>query len=69
MEMLLSIAPFVLLLVLWFLMMRSLRAEKQKAKESPLGGQPDMVPANVVAEIRALRESVDSLRKEMADRR
>ena len=64
--MLVNIAPFGLLLVLWFYMMRSMKARKQAAPgENSFGTPQQMASADVVSELRSLRQSVDALRADI----
>ncbi|MGA1981123.1 MAG: hypothetical protein ABSG84_01510 [Acidobacteriaceae bacterium] len=63
-----SVAPFALLLALWFFILRRMQAGKQKAGENPFGAPQQMAPTDVAAELRALRQSVDNLRAEIKAR-
>ena len=64
--MLVNIAPFALLLVLWFSMQRSMKARKQAATgENPFGTAQHMASVDIVAELRALRQSVETLRADI----
>jgi len=60
-----TIAPFVFFALLWFFLLRRMMRK---------GGQPlsesmrTVVREEVVSELRALRESVDALRKDLNDR-
>jgi ATP-dependent Zn protease len=64
-----SVAPFALLLALWFFILRRMQAGKQRAAENPFGPPQQMSTSEIVAELRSLRQSVDALRKEIADRK
>ena len=64
--MLVSIAPFALLLILWFSILRSMQARKQAAAgENPFGTPQQMATADVIAELRSLWQSVESLRADI----
>ena len=63
--MLVSVAPFALLLALWFILLRRMQARKQRAAENPFGASPEMAPTDVAAELRALKQSVDALRADI----
>ena len=67
--MLISVAPFALLLLLWFLIAGQLRRGGSNTKKNLVDPLREIVQTDIVPEIRALRESVDALRKELADRR
>jgi hypothetical protein len=58
---LVSIAPFLLLLVLWFVLLRRMQAGKRTVN-SPFGMTQEMATSDVVAELRSLRQSVEALR-------
>jgi ATP-dependent Zn protease len=62
---LVSIAPFVLLLALWFFLLRQMRKGGSSTKKNLVDPMEEMLKAVIVPEIRALRESVESLRAEI----
>ena len=64
-NMLVSIAPFALLLALWFVLLRRMQNRKRVSQENPFGPPQQMATADVVAELRALRQSVDALRTDI----
>ena len=68
MEMLYSIAPFVLLIALWFLLARQLSNRAGSTKKNFIGPMQEMLQTVIVPEIRALRESVDALRADIKAR-
>ena len=68
-NMLVSIAPFVLLLALWFFLLRTMRRGKGSTQQTLIEPMRSVIREEVVPEIRALRDSVDALRRELADRR
>ncbi len=66
-EILTSVAPFLLLLALWFFLLKRLQAAKRTTSESPFGPPQPMTTSEVAAELRSLRQSVDALRAEIKD--
>jgi hypothetical protein len=62
---LVSVAPFLLLLALWFFLLKRMLAGKRAANQSPFGQPQEMATADVVAELRSLRQSVDALRADI----
>jgi len=63
-----SIAPFVLLLALWFFLLRQMRRGGNTTKKNFIDPMREMLEGVIVPEIRALRESVDALRAEIKAR-
>jgi hypothetical protein len=68
MQIFISIAPFVLLLVLWFVMYIGFRSLKASLKKNLVDALQESSRTVVLPEIRALRESVDALRAEIKPR-
>jgi hypothetical protein len=62
---LINVAPFVLLLVLWLVMNRVIRARRASLKKNIVDALQESAQTAVLPEIRALRESVDALREEI----
>jgi hypothetical protein len=60
-----TVLPFLLLLALWFFLMKRLQANKQPTVEELIGPIREMLLKDVGPEIRSLRESVDALRAEI----
>jgi hypothetical protein len=63
-----SVAPFVLLLVLWFVLYIGFRRLKASLKKNLVDALQESTQTTVVPELRALRESVDALRAEIKTR-
>jgi len=68
-SLLVNIAPFVLLLGLWFFLLRQMRKSENSNQRTVVEPMRKLLQDEIVPEVRALRESVDALRKEMADGR
>jgi len=68
MQTLISIAPFVLLLVLWFFLYIGFRRLNASLKKNLVDALQESAQTAVLPEIRALRESVDALRAEIKAR-
>jgi len=68
MQTFISIAPFVLLLVLWFVLYIGIRRLKASLKKNLVDALQESAQTAVLPEIRALRESVDALRTEIKAR-
>jgi HAMP domain-containing protein len=64
-NMLVSVAPFLLLLVLWFFLLRRIQAGKRTTREDPFGPPQQMTTTDVAAELRSLRQSVEALRADI----
>ncbi len=66
-----SVAPFLVLLAIWFFLLAGMRKNKWGwgYRKNIVEPMREVLQSDIVPEIRALRESVDALRKEMADRR
>jgi hypothetical protein len=60
---LVSIAPFLLLLALWFFLLKRMQAAKRTTSENPFGPPQQMTTSEIVAELRSLRQSIDALRE------
>ena len=67
-SMLVSIAPFVALLVLWFVLLRQMRRGNQATRKNLIDPMREMLQTVVVPEIRALQESVEALRADLKAR-
>jgi hypothetical protein len=65
---LINVAPFALLLVLWFVLNIRFRAWRVSLKKNLVDALQESAQAVVLPEIRALRESVDALRAEIKAR-
>jgi cell division protein FtsB len=65
---LISVGPFVLLLVLWFVVYIRIRAWRASQKKNLVDALQESIQTAVLPEIRALRESVDALRAEIKAR-
>jgi hypothetical protein len=66
---LVSILPFVLLLVLWFFLLKSMgKGAQAKNKKNFIDPMQEMLEKAIVPEVRALRESVDALRADFKAR-
>ena len=63
-----SVAPFVLLLVLWFVLYMGIRKWRASLKKNLVDALQESTQTTVVPELRALRESVDALRAEIKTR-
>ena len=63
-----SVAPFVLLLVLWFVLYIGIRKWRASLKKNLVDALQESTQTTVVPELRALRESVDALRAEIKAR-
>jgi hypothetical protein len=63
-----SVAPFVLLLVLWFVLYMGIRKWRASLKKNLVDALQESTQTTVVPELRALRESVDALRAEIKAR-
>ena len=59
-----SIAPFILLLALWYFLFKQMRKGSSTTKKNLIDPMREMLETVIVPEIRALRESVDALRAE-----
>jgi Na+/H+ antiporter NhaC len=68
MQIFISIAPFVLLLVLWFFLYIGFRRLKASLKKNLVDALQESAQTAVLPEIRALRESVEALRAEIKAR-
>jgi ATP-dependent Zn protease len=67
-SMLVSIAPFLALLALWFFLLRQMSKGAGNTKKSLVDPLREIAQAIIVPEIRAVRESVDALRAEIKAR-
>ena len=67
-QILVSVAPFLLLLALWFFLLKHMQGAKRAANENPLGPPQQMATSEIVAELRSLRQSIDSLRDDIKGR-
>jgi hypothetical protein len=67
-DVLTSIAPFILLLALWFFLWRQMRKGPSSTKKNVIDPMQEMLERVIVPEVRALRQSVDALREEMKGR-
>jgi cell division protein FtsB len=65
---LITVAPFVILLVLWFVFYIGFRRLKASLKKNLVDALQESAQTAVLPEIRALRESVDALRAEIKAR-
>lgn len=65
----LMILPFLLLLALWFFLLKQMQKGKFGYQQTVIEPMREVLQSEIVPEIRALRESVDALRKEIADRK
>ena len=63
---LVSSAPFFLILLLWFFLLRNMR---KGGKDSYSNSIRQAVREELAPELKALRESIDALRKDLNDRR
>jgi polyhydroxyalkanoate synthesis regulator phasin len=61
--------PFLLILVLWFFLLKQVQKAKFGYQNTVIEPMREVLQTEIVPEIRALRESIDALRKEIADRR
>ena len=72
-SMFVAIAPFILLIALWVALFVWFKQVRGKAKSNAynhyIEPMREMLQHEIVPEIRALRESIDALRKEIGDRR
>jgi hypothetical protein len=62
---LVSALPFLLILVLWFLLLKQHRGGPLKTQKNFIDPMQEMLEKTIVPEIRALRESVDRLGAEI----
>jgi hypothetical protein len=63
-----AIGPFVLLLGLWFFLFKLMRNQRHSVKKTYIDPMQDMIRADILPEIRLLRESIDKLRNEIKAR-
>jgi ATP-dependent Zn protease len=68
MQILISILPFLALLALWFFLLKRMGKGAETTKKNFIDPMQEMLERAIVPEIRALRQSVDSLREEMKNR-
>jgi hypothetical protein len=69
---LVTVAPFLLLLFLWFICLRVFQTRADEKRKQLAETMKELIQTNVVPEFRALQESVEGLRadlKSMEDRR
>ncbi|HWB33231.1 MAG TPA: hypothetical protein VG714_08675 [Acidobacteriaceae bacterium] len=66
---LVSIAPFVALLALWGFLLRQMRKGKGQTQQTLIEPMRKVLQDEIVTEMRALRESIDGLRKDLNERR
>ena len=65
----LAALPFLLILVLWFFLLKQMQKAKFGYQHTVIEPMREVLHSEFVPEIRALRDSIEALRKEMADRR
>jgi hypothetical protein len=63
-----SVVPFVLLLALWFFLLKKIRGGTATTKKNLVDPFQEMLQTVIVPEIRALRESIDALSAEVKSR-
>jgi hypothetical protein len=67
--MLVNFVPILLLLAFWLYLFRFMRKGNLGYQTTVIEPMREVLQSEIVPEIRALRESVDALRKEIADRK
>jgi hypothetical protein len=62
---LVTVVPFLLLLALWFVLLKMARSGRSSPKSDLVEPMREMLQTLLIPEIRALRESIDGLRADI----
>ncbi|HEY5056811.1 MAG TPA: hypothetical protein VII58_11665 [Acidobacteriaceae bacterium] len=65
---LISILPFVLILLFWFFLLRQMRKGKNTSQQTLIEPMRKVLQEEIVPEIRAIRESIDALTADLKAR-